>query len=95
MGFGKVWGDFCSYETPKVIVVKNPNLGVIYRLVQLLILVYFIWYVFSNQKGYQESESGPESSVITKVKGVTFSQHKVWDVEEYVKPPEVRHPLPK
>ncbi|ETE60426.1 P2X purinoceptor 2, partial [Ophiophagus hannah] len=45
-------------------------------------------YVFSNQKGYQECESGPESSVITKVKGVTFSQHKVWDVEEYVKPPE-------
>ncbi|XP_026543797.1 P2X purinoceptor 2 [Notechis scutatus] len=88
MGFGKVCRDFCSYETPKVIVVKNPNLGIIYRLVQLLILVYFIWYVFSNQKGYQACESGPESSVITKVKGVTFSQHKVWDVEEYVKPPE-------
>uniref|UniRef100_A0A670Z3Y1 Uncharacterized protein n=1 Tax=Pseudonaja textilis TaxID=8673 RepID=A0A670Z3Y1_PSETE len=34
---------FFCYETPKVIVVKNPNLGVIYRLVQLLILVYFIW----------------------------------------------------
>uniref|UniRef100_A0A8C6XF49 Purinergic receptor P2X 2 n=1 Tax=Naja naja TaxID=35670 RepID=A0A8C6XF49_NAJNA len=75
MGFGKVWRDFWSYETPKVIVVKNPNLGIIYRLVQLLILVYFIWYVF-------------KSSIITKVKGITFSQHKVWDVEEYVKPPE-------
>lgn len=47
-------------------------------------------YVFIIQKGYQESESGPESSVITKVKGVTRSQQKVWDVEEYVKPPEVR-----
>ncbi|KAG8145915.1 hypothetical protein E2320_012359 [Naja naja] len=70
MGFGKVWRDFWSYETPKVIVVKNPNLGIIYRLVQLLILVYFI------------------CSIITKVKGITFSQHKVWDVEEYVKPPE-------
>uniref|UniRef100_A0A803SVS3 Uncharacterized protein n=1 Tax=Anolis carolinensis TaxID=28377 RepID=A0A803SVS3_ANOCA len=43
-----------------------------------------------SRKGYQESESGPESSVITKVKGVTRSQSKVWDVEEYVKPPEVR-----
>uniref|UniRef100_A0A8D2KWE5 P2X purinoceptor n=1 Tax=Varanus komodoensis TaxID=61221 RepID=A0A8D2KWE5_VARKO len=83
------FGDYVwSYETPKVMVVKNRNLGITYRLVQLLILVYFIWYVFIVQKGYQESESGPESSVITKVKGVTRSQHKVWDVEEYVKPPE-------
>ncbi|XP_044541321.1 P2X purinoceptor 2 [Gracilinanus agilis] len=45
-------------------------------------------YVFIIQKGYQDSETGPESSVITKVKGITKSQNKVWDVEEYVKPPE-------
>lgn len=42
------------------------------------------------QKSYQDRETGPESSVITKVKGITSSEHKVWDVEEYVKPPEVR-----
>uniref|UniRef100_A0A670JLU9 P2X purinoceptor n=1 Tax=Podarcis muralis TaxID=64176 RepID=A0A670JLU9_PODMU len=88
MGCLDYFWEFWNYETPKVIVVKKRNLGVIYRLVQLLILVYFIWYVFIIQKGYQESESGPESSVITKVKGVSRSQHKVWDVEEYVKPPE-------
>ncbi|XP_053136001.1 P2X purinoceptor 2 [Hemicordylus capensis] len=88
MGCWDYFWEFWDYETPKVIVVKNRTLGVIYRLVQLLILVYFIWYVFIIQKGYQESESGPESSVITKVKGVTRSEHKVWDVEEYVKPPE-------
>ncbi|XP_074156421.1 P2X purinoceptor 2 isoform X5 [Sminthopsis crassicaudata] len=81
------WG-FWDYETPKVIVVKNRNLGFIYRAVQLLILLYFVWYVFIIQKGYQDSETGPESSVITKVKGITKSQDKVWDVEEYVKPPE-------
>lgn len=46
------------------------------------------------QKSYQDSETGPESSVITKVKGITLSDHKVWDVEEYVKPPEVRNPGP-
>ncbi|XP_060640042.2 P2X purinoceptor 2 [Anolis sagrei] len=87
-GCWSAFWEFWSYETPKVIVVRNRHLGLIYRLVQLLILVYFIWYVFIVQKGYQESESGPESSVITKVKGVTRSQSKVWDVEEYVKPPE-------
>ncbi|NXL85919.1 P2RX2 protein, partial [Alectura lathami] len=45
-------------------------------------------YVFIVQKGYQERETGPESSVITKVKGVTQSSSKVWDVGEYVAPPE-------
>ena len=57
-------------------------------MVQLLILLYFVWYVFIVQKSYQDSETGPESSIITKVKGITMSEHKVWDVEEYVKPPE-------
>lgn len=122
------WSAFWDYETPKVIVVKNRRLGVVYRLVQLLILLYFVWwvrggpgtrggegagspgagrtrgypaasgagparphrYVFIVQKSYQDRETGPESSVITKVKGITSSEHKVWDVEEYVKPPEVR-----
>lgn len=52
-------------------------------------------YVFIVQKSYQDSETGPESSIITKVKGITISEHKVWDVEEYVKPPEVRRFLPQ
>ncbi|XP_057601897.1 P2X purinoceptor 2 isoform X2 [Hippopotamus amphibius kiboko] len=85
---GGCWSAFWDYETPKVIVVKNRRLGIVYRAVQLLILLYFVWYVFIVQKSYQDSETGPESSVITKVKGITSSEHKVWDVEEYVKPPE-------
>ncbi|XP_068096783.1 P2X purinoceptor 2 [Hyperolius riggenbachi] len=87
--FGQLW----EYETPKVIVVKNRHLGTIYRLLQLLIILYFAWYVFVVQKGYQARETGPESAVITKVKGVSTSKaprgaRKIWDVAEYVKPPE-------
>ncbi|XP_066459859.1 P2X purinoceptor 2-like isoform X2 [Eleutherodactylus coqui] len=87
--FGQLW----EYETPKVIVVKNRHLGTIYRLLQLLIIVYFAWYVFVVQKGYQAQETGPESAVITKVKGVSTSKasrgaKRIWDVAEYVKPPE-------
>uniref|UniRef100_A0A8C9EXY0 Purinergic receptor P2X 2 n=1 Tax=Pavo cristatus TaxID=9049 RepID=A0A8C9EXY0_PAVCR len=67
-----------SYSSPQVVVVRDG------RLVG--------WdgtgYVFVVQKGYQERETGPESSVITKVKGVTQSPSKVWDVGEYVAPPE-------
>ncbi|XP_041436166.1 P2X purinoceptor 2-like [Xenopus laevis] len=86
-------GQLWSYETQKVIVVKNRRLGTIYRLLQLLIIVYFVWYVFVVQKGYQAQETGPESAVITKVKGVSTSKgprgiKKIWDVAEYVKPPE-------
>ncbi|XP_075066970.1 P2X purinoceptor 2 [Mixophyes fleayi] len=86
-------GQLWEYETPKVIVVKNRHLGTIYRLLQLLIIVYFAWYVFVIQKGYQAQETGPESAVITKVKGVSMSKasrgtKKIWDVAEYVKPPE-------
>ncbi|KAM4827000.1 LOW QUALITY PROTEIN: P2X purinoceptor 2 [Thomomys bottae] len=82
------WSAFWDYETPKVVVVRSRRLGVVHRAVQLLILLYFVWYVFIVQKSYQERETGPESSVVTKVKGITASGRRVWDVEEYVKPPE-------
>ncbi|XP_067163003.1 P2X purinoceptor 2 isoform X2 [Apteryx mantelli] len=78
----------CSYSTPQVVVVRNRRLGTAYRALQLLVLLYFVGYVFIIQKGYQECETSPESSVITKVKGVTQSPSKVWDVGEYVAPPE-------
>lgn len=35
--------SFWDYETPKVMVVKNRTLGVIYRGVQFLVITYFIW----------------------------------------------------
>lgn len=51
-------------------------------------------YVFIIEKSYQERESAPESSVITKVKGIAITnsslERKIWDVAEYIKPPEVR-----
>lgn len=35
--------SFWDYETPKVMVVKNRTLGIIYRGVQFLVITYFIW----------------------------------------------------
>lgn len=37
------WSAFWDYETPKVIVVRNRRLGFVHRMVQLLILLYFVW----------------------------------------------------
>uniref|UniRef100_UPI00398F6FA4 P2X purinoceptor 2 n=1 Tax=Pristiophorus japonicus TaxID=55135 RepID=UPI00398F6FA4 len=92
--FALYWEEFWDYETPKVVVVKNRTLGIIYRVIQLVIILYFAVYVFIIQKSYQERENAPESSVITKVKGAATSNsslgRKIWDVAEYVNPPEGR-----
>uniref|UniRef100_A0A8C4XG98 P2X purinoceptor n=1 Tax=Erpetoichthys calabaricus TaxID=27687 RepID=A0A8C4XG98_ERPCA len=79
---------FWDYETPKIMVVKNMTLGIIYRIVQLLIVTYFTWYVFISQKAYQESETGPESFIYTKMEGAAISGDTVQDTVEYSRPPE-------
>ncbi|RXN30779.1 P2X purinoceptor 2 [Labeo rohita] len=79
---------FWDYETPKVMVVKDKKLGVIYRAVQFLVITYFIWYVFISQKAYQETETRPESSVYTEMRGVAMLGDSVQDTTEYVRPSE-------
>ncbi|KAM6965007.1 P2X purinoceptor 2 [Aplochiton taeniatus] len=79
---------FWDYETPKVMVVKNKKLGVIYRGVQFLVITYFIWYVFISQKAYQDSETRPESSVYTRMKGMALQGDHVLDTVEYAQPSE-------
>ncbi|XP_018604517.1 P2X purinoceptor 2 [Scleropages formosus] len=79
---------FWDYETPKVMVVKNRTLGIIYRSVYLLVTTYFIWYVFISQKAYQESETRPESSVYTRMKGTALLGDTMQDMVEYVRPTE-------
>ncbi|XP_060928216.1 P2X purinoceptor 2 [Limanda limanda] len=79
---------FLDYETPKVMVVKNRTLGIIYRSVQFLVITYFIWYVFISEKAYQESETRPESSVYTLMTGTAVHGDDVLDAVEYVRPSE-------
>ncbi|KAK0155045.1 P2X purinoceptor 2 [Merluccius polli] len=79
---------FWDYETPKVMIVKNKPLGVIYRGVQFLVLTYFIWYVFIKEKAYQQSETRPESSVHTKMRGTAVQGDRVHDTIEYAHPSE-------
>ncbi|XP_058020009.1 P2X purinoceptor 5 isoform X3 [Ahaetulla prasina] len=52
----------------------------------------FRW-VFMVKKGYQEVDTSIQSSVITKVKGVAFTNtsemgKRIWDVVDYVMPPQ-------
>ncbi|XP_038554899.1 P2X purinoceptor 3a [Micropterus salmoides] len=90
MGFF-VWGcitDFFTYETTKSVVVKSWCVGIINRLVQLLIISYFVGWVFIHEKAYQVTDTGIESSLMTKVKGFGYHQDQVMDVADYVLPPQ-------
>ncbi|XP_042349703.1 P2X purinoceptor 3a [Plectropomus leopardus] len=78
--------DFFTYETTKSVVVKSWSVGIINRIVQLLIITYFVGWVFIHEKAYQSIDTGIESSVMTKVKGFGYHHNQVMDVADYVFP---------
>ncbi|XP_041840298.1 P2X purinoceptor 3-like [Melanotaenia boesemani] len=85
----KMWScvkDFFTYETTKSVVVKSWTIGIINRVVQLLIIAYFVGWVFLSEKAYQVRDTAIESSVMTKVKGFGIYNDKVMDVADYVTP---------
>lgn len=50
--------------------------------------------MFVVKKGYQDTDTSLQSSIITKVKGVIFTNtselgERLWDVADYVIPPQV------
>uniref|UniRef100_A0A3B4BEB8 P2X purinoceptor n=1 Tax=Periophthalmus magnuspinnatus TaxID=409849 RepID=A0A3B4BEB8_9GOBI len=78
--------DFFTYETTKSVVVKSWTIGIINRVVQLLIITYFVGWVFLHEKAYQSRDTAIESSVMTKVKGFGIYNDRVMDVADYVTP---------
>lgn len=81
---------FFEYDTPRMVLVRNKKVGIIFRLIQLAVLVYVVGWVFVYEKGYQTS-SGLISSVSVKLKGLAVTQlpglgPQVWDVADYVFP---------
>uniref|UniRef100_A0A8C0GW31 P2X purinoceptor n=1 Tax=Chelonoidis abingdonii TaxID=106734 RepID=A0A8C0GW31_CHEAB len=90
----KVSSFFFEYDTPRMVLVKNKKVGLVFRLTQLVVLGYIIGWVFLYKKGYQ-SQDGIISSVSVKLKGLTVTNISgigphIWDVADYVFPPQVR-----
>ncbi|XP_070082557.1 P2X purinoceptor 5 isoform X5 [Equus przewalskii] len=82
-----------DYKTAKYVIAKNKKVGLLYRLLQASILAYLVIWVFLWKKGYQDTDTSLESSIVTKVKGVTFTNTsdlgaRLWDVADYVIPPQ-------
>eukprot|EP00794_Sanderia_malayensis_P014286 gene14287-15773_t len=93
---GKVVNALLSYDTVKIVTIKNKKVGFLHRLIQLLILGYVIGYAIIWKKGYQEHDTAL-SAVTTKVKGtaaVNFTGFKsslydgmeIFDPADYVVP---------
>ncbi|KAF6739457.1 P2X purinoceptor 3 [Oryzias melastigma] len=78
--------NFFTYETTKSVVVKSWTIGIINRVVQLLIITYFVGWVFLCEKAYQTRDTAIESSVMTKVKGFGVHNGQIMDVADYVTP---------
>ncbi|XP_028663019.2 P2X purinoceptor 5 isoform X1 [Erpetoichthys calabaricus] len=82
-----------DYKTEKYVIAQNKRVGILYRVVQLAVLGYIVGWVFLTKKGYQETEESIQSTVITKLKGVTLTNSsdtgvRLWDVADYVVPPQ-------
>lgn len=82
-----------DYKTEKYVIAKNKKVGLLYRLLQLTILLYLVLWVFVIKKGYQDTDTSLQSAVITKVKGVAYTNtselgEHLWDVADYVIPPQ-------
>nr|KAF6296525.1 purinergic receptor P2X 5 [Myotis myotis] len=82
-----------DYKTEKYVIAKNKKVGLLYRLLQVSILTYLVVWVFLVKKSYQDTDTSLQSSIITKVKGVIFTNtselgERLWDVADYVIPPQ-------
>uniref|UniRef100_A0A668A951 Purinergic receptor P2X, ligand-gated ion channel, 5 n=1 Tax=Myripristis murdjan TaxID=586833 RepID=A0A668A951_9TELE len=94
-GWGGFFFSLLNYKTEKYVIAENKRIGILFRLYQLAVLGYLIGWVFVVKKGYQEKEEAIQSSVITKLKGVTLTNSSetgpyLWGAEDYVIPPNVR-----
>ncbi|XP_063811900.1 P2X purinoceptor 5 isoform X1 [Pseudophryne corroboree] len=82
-----------DYKTEKYVIAKNKKVGILFRVIQLSILAYLVGWVFVVKKGYQDTDTSIQSSVITKLKGVAYTNTselgpRLWDVVDYVIPPQ-------
>ncbi|TKS83591.1 P2X purinoceptor 5 [Collichthys lucidus] len=72
-GWGGFFFSLLNYKTEKYVIAENRKIGILFRLYQLAVLGYIIGWVFVVKKGYQERDEAIQTSVITKLKGVTLT----------------------
>ena len=66
------YGFIAEYETSKIITIHHFSIGILLRILQIILLIYSILYLFLYEKGYQMRDSSIISSVTLKVKGIGY-----------------------
>lgn len=96
--------SFFEYDTPRIVHIRSKKIGVLSRFVQLCIIGYVVGYAMIYKKGYQEKEKlvSAVTSKVKGVLETKFSDSslenvppqwrylysRVWDVADFVVPPE-------
>ncbi|CAF0870761.1 unnamed protein product [Rotaria sp. Silwood1] len=86
------FGFVTEYETPKIVTIHSYTITTLLRIMQILLLLYSILYLFIHEKGYQKQDSSIISSVTLKVKGIGYIHTKnnetfIIDGTDYIVPP--------
>ncbi|CAF1268162.1 unnamed protein product [Rotaria magnacalcarata] len=86
------YGFVTEYETPKIVSIHTYAMTTLLRIMQIVLLLYSIFYLFLNEKGYQKQDSSIISSVTLKVKGIGYSytpknESFAFDGSDYIVPP--------
>ncbi|CAF0746906.1 unnamed protein product [Rotaria sordida] len=85
-------GFVTEYETPKIVTIHSYTIATLLRIIQIILLLYSIVYLFIYEKGYQKQDSSIISSVTLKVKGIGYihtphNETFIIDGTDYIVPP--------
>lgn len=79
-------GWLYTYDTAKVVKLESKVIGVLNRVIQLLLFVIIIAWIFIRDRGYQYEDKSGIASSTSKLKGVAFSNstdprvgRRLWD----------------
>lgn len=64
------YGFITEYETPKIVMIHSYTITTLLRVMQIMLLLYSIFYLLLYEKGYQRQDTAIISSITLKVKGI-------------------------
>jgi hypothetical protein len=65
-----VYGFVTEYETPKIVMIHSYAITTLLRIMQIVLLLYSVFYLLLYEKGYQKHDTSIISSITLKVKGI-------------------------
>jgi hypothetical protein len=61
-----------EYETQKIVMIHSYTITSLLRIMQILLLLYSVFYLLLYEKGYQHQDTAIISSITLKVKGIGY-----------------------